>query len=174
MSVSIRRLQEDHFLDSFDCGDEPLNTYLKKYAWINQQKISIGVTYVATDQAAPKKVIGYFTLAMAAAPRDSFPKQYVRGLPAYDLPAILLGRLAVDLRFRSRGLGKALLVEAIKISSAAAGQIGCRYVIVDAYGDAVQWYQHFGFVPMETRKTISTRMCLDIRKLREAINAAVQ
>ena len=90
MGVIIRRLQEDDVVEDFDCKDEVLNNYLKKHAWTNQQKISIGVTYVLVDESAPGIVLGYFTLATSAAPRDSFPTKHVRGLPRYDLPLILL------------------------------------------------------------------------------------
>jgi hypothetical protein len=51
VAVLIRRLEEQDELDCFDCGDEPLNNYLKRHAWANQQKSLIGVTYVAVDEA---------------------------------------------------------------------------------------------------------------------------
>jgi hypothetical protein len=95
MAIVIRRLEERDEVESFDCGDEPLNGYLKRHAWPNQAKRSIGVTYVVVDESAPGSVLGYFTLAMASARRDDFPKKYVRGLPPYDLPLILIARLAV-------------------------------------------------------------------------------
>ena len=90
MGVIIRRLQEDDVVENFDSKDEVLNNYLKKHAWTNQQKVSIGVTYIVEDESAPRIVLGYFTLATSAAPRDSFPTKHVRGLPRYDLPLILL------------------------------------------------------------------------------------
>ncbi len=65
--------------------DEPLNNYLKRHAWANQSKSSIGITYVAIDDAAPAEtslsetspsiVLGNFTQAMASVPRDQFPKK---------------------------------------------------------------------------------------------------
>jgi GNAT superfamily N-acetyltransferase len=85
-------------------------------------------------------VIGYFTLATASVPRDAFPNKYVRGLPPYDLPLILLPRLAVDRRFSGKGLGHALISEAFKIALRAAGAVGCRCIITDAYRDRVDWY----------------------------------
>ena len=72
MGVIIRRLQEDDVVENFDSKDEVLNNYLKKHAWTNQQKISIGVTYVLVDESAPGIVLGYFTLATSVVPRDSF------------------------------------------------------------------------------------------------------
>src|SRR5713101_3693042 len=116
MAIVIRRLEEHDEVENFDCGDDALNNYLKRHAWTNQQKSSIGVSYVALDEDAPRTVLGYFTLAMASVPRDTFPKKYVRGLPPYDLPLILLARLAVDRRFAGRGLGHALISEALRIS----------------------------------------------------------
>ncbi len=98
MSIVIRRLEEADEVENFDCGDEPLNNYLKRHAWNNQEKSSIGVTYISVDESAPRAVLGYFTLATASVPRAAFPKKYVHGLPPYDLPLILLARLAVDSR----------------------------------------------------------------------------
>src|SRR5579884_3636292 len=165
MAVLIRRLEEQDELESFDCGDERLNNYLKRHAWSNQQRSSIGVTYVATDEAAPRSVIGYFTLATAGIPRERFPKQHVRGLPPYDLPLILLARLAVDHRFSGRGLGHALISEAFKIALRVADDVGCRCVIADAYKNRVTWYARYGFIPFEDA---TQRMFLDIRTIRRA------
>ena len=168
MATIIRRLEESDFLDGFDCGDEPLNGYLKKHAWNNQRKSSIGVTYVAVEEAAPRTVIGYFTVATASVPRDALPRRAVRGLPAYDLPMLLLARLAVDHRFRSRGLGHALLAEALRIAVTVSEQAGCRCVIVDAYPSAIAWYERYGFRPVEGGKGSQVRMYLDIRVVKAA------
>src|ERR1700728_4598334 len=145
----IRHLEEFDDVESFDCGDEPLNNYLKRHAWTNQQKSSIGVTYVAIEESAPSVVLGYFTLATSSVPRDSLPKKYVRGLPPYDLPLILLARLAGDTRFAGKGLGGALISEAFKITIRVADEVGCRCIITDAYRDQVGWYAKYGFIPIE-------------------------
>jgi predicted GNAT family N-acyltransferase len=173
LGVVIRRLQENDVVDNFDCKDEVLNNYLKKHAWTNQQKISIGVTYVAVDESAPTVVLGYFTLATSAVPRDSFPKKHVRGLPAYNLPLILLARLAVDYRFGGKGLGPQLLREAFRISIAVSEHVGCRCVITDAYRDMVSWYAKYGFIPLEggAESQITQRMFLDIRTLKATLKS---
>lgn len=54
---------------------------------------------------------------MASVPREAFLKEYVRGWPLYDLPLVLLARLAVDRRFAGRGLGQALISEALRLSA---------------------------------------------------------
>ena len=74
MAVVIRRLEEQDNVESFDCGDEPLNNFLKRHAWANQQKSSIGVTCLAVDEAAPFSVIGYFALATSSVATGRLPK----------------------------------------------------------------------------------------------------
>jgi GNAT superfamily N-acetyltransferase len=174
LGVIVRRLEEDDVVENFDCKDEALNNFLKKHAWSNQQKISIGVTYVVVDQSASKTVLGYFTyfaLATSAIPRDSFPKKHVRGLAAYDLPLILLARLAVDHRFEGKGLGRLLLREAFRISVSVSEQVGCRCIITDAYRHKVAWYAKYGFIPLEGsgEDKPTQRMFLDIRTLKAAL-----
>lgn len=165
-----RRLAESDEVENFDCGDEALNNYLKRHAWNNQAKMSIGVTYVAVNEAAPRTVLGYFTLAMASIPRAAFPKKHVRGLPAYGLPLILLARLAVDRRFAGHGLGHALISEAFRISLGVAEEVGCRCMITDAYPERMSWYARYGFVPVEgAAEGGPRRMFLDLRTVRAAV-----
>src|ERR1035441_6728269 len=172
MAVTIRRLEESDEVENFDCGDEPLNNYLKRHAWTNQQKISIGVTHVAVDESAPHSVLGYFTLATSSVPRDRLPKKYVRGLPPYDLPLILLARLAVDKRFSGRGLGHAMIAEALKITLRVADEVGCRCIITDAYPDKAGWYARYGFLPIEGGAATSPqKMFLDVRTIRRALSS---
>jgi GNAT superfamily N-acetyltransferase len=170
MTIVIRRLEEHDEAEHFDCGDDALNNYLKRHAWNNQEKSSIGVSYAAVDEGAPQTLLSYFTLAMASVPRDAFPKKYVRGLPRYPLPLVLLARLAVDRRFAGRGLGHALISEALRISLRVADEVGCRCIITDAYRDRVNWYARYGFVPIEgAAKNGPQRMFLDMRTVRAAL-----
>jgi GNAT superfamily N-acetyltransferase len=170
MGIVIRRLEEHDEVENFDCSDDALNNYLKRHAWTNQQKSSIGVSYVALDEEAPRTVLGYFTQAMSSVPRDASPKKYVRGLPPYDLPLILLARLAVDRRFARRGLGHVLISEALRISLRVADEVGCRCVVTDAYRDRVSWYARYGFVLIEGgAPTGPQRMFLDLRTIRAAL-----
>ena len=170
MAITIRRLEQQDEVENFDCGDGPLNNYLRRHAWNNQEKSSIGVTYVAVDEGAPRAALGYFTLAMASVPCDAFPKKYVRGLPPYDLPLILLARLAVDGRFAGRGLGHALISEAFRICLRVADEVGCRCIITDAYRNRAGWYAKYGFVAIEgTPESGPQRMFLDIRTVRAAL-----
>lgn len=173
MAIVVRKLEEDDEIEHFDCGDEPLNNYLKRHAWTNQQKTAIGVTYVAVDQSAARALLGYFTLAASSLPRERFPKKFVRGLPPYDLPLLLLARLAVDRRFQGRGLGHVLKSEALKMAMRIAGGIGCRAVITDAYRDRIGWYARYGFQPLgEATAGGTQKMFLDVRTIGAAYERA--
>ena len=102
--------------------------------------------------------------------RESFPKNYVRGLPPYDLPLVLLARLAVDRRFTGKGLGHALISEAFKIALRVADDVGCRCIITDAYRNRVDWYARYGFVALEgVSESGPQRMFLDMRTIRMAL-----
>lgn len=169
MAVVIRRLEESDQVEHFDCGDGPLNNYLQRHAWVNQQRCSIGVTYAAFDETVPRVVIGYFTLATASVPRAAFPQKYVRRLPPYDLPLILLARLSTDRRFSGKGLGHALISEAFHVALRVADDVGCRAIITDAYREQVGWYARYGFVGLEgSVEGRPQRMYLDVRTLRMA------
>jgi GNAT superfamily N-acetyltransferase len=173
LAIVVRKLEECDEIAHFDCGDEPLNNYLRRHAWTNQQKTAIGVTYVAVEQCAPGAVLGYFTLAASSLARERFPKRFVRGLPHYDLPLLLLARLAVDRRFQERGLGHVLISEALKIAMHIADEIGCRCIITDAYRDKTGWYARYGFHFLSEAAAGSTqKMFLDVRTIRAAYERA--
>ncbi len=107
---------------------------------------------------------------MSGVPRDAFPKKYVRGLPPYELPLILLARLAVDRRFAGRELGHALISEALRISLRVADEVGCRCIITDGYRNRVSWCARYGFVPIKGgAATGPQRMFLDVRTIRAAL-----
>lgn len=97
----------------------------------------------------PHQVVGYFTLSALAITREELPSRVGRGGPAL-VPAIILGRLAVDRTVQGTGLGSILLIDALTRSLAAtdAGP-GARLVVVDALDrSAQQFYEHFGFRPL--------------------------
>ncbi len=164
MAIVIRRLEEHDEVENFDCGDDALNNYLKLHAWTNQQKNSIGVSYVALDEAAPRTVLSYFTIAMASVPRDVFPKKYVREAAPLRCAADPPGAASHGSAIRGRGLGHTLISEALRISLRVADQVGCRCVSTEVYRDRVFWYARYGFVPIEgTAATGPQRMFLDMR-----------
>ena len=99
-------IEKKYKKDSFDCGYPVLNEYLKKYARQNHEK-GIAKTFVTFRESGGIKVDGYYTLSASIIEYESFPESYQKKMPAYPIPATLIGKLAVDkecegTRFRGR------------------------------------------------------------------------
>ena len=140
----IEKLRLDHQLDSFDCGKEELNRFLKRNAWTNQQANS-AQTYVAAHELV---VIGYYSLAAGAVAYESASERVKKGLARHPIPVILLARLAVDVTCQGQGIGPALLKDALRRTAQAADTIGARALLVHAKdADAKSFYEHFNFEP---------------------------
>ncbi len=141
---SIEKLRRDHLVDGFDCGKDQLNGFLKRHAWNNQQANSAQTYVLAKDLA----VFGYYSLAAGSITHDEATERVSRGLARYPIPVILLARLAVDRRLQGKGIGPALLKDALRRASSAADIIGARAIVVHAKDDnAKGFYSHFGFDP---------------------------
>ncbi len=135
-------LEQTHDLTAFDCGSSPLNDYLQKHAWANHRG-QAARTYVA---ARGNRVVGYYTLAAGSVRREDTPPRVAKGLGNYPVPIILLARLAVDRNEQGKGLGAALLKDAILRAAQAADIVGCRALLVHAKDQAAQtFYRRFGF-----------------------------
>ena len=118
-------LDGHHHLDAFDCGVAPLNDYLKKYALANQQNRSAR-TYVALRGLI---VVGYYTIANGSVGRSETHPRVSQGLANHPVPITLLARLAVDNSEESKGLGQALLKDAILRAVQASEIVTSRAIL---------------------------------------------
>lgn len=109
-------------------------------------KRNIAITYVLTESGFDD-VIGYYTLSSANIELKNLSEQEIKKLPRYPLlPATLIGRLAVDIKYQKKRIGELLLVHALKTSLETSKKIASVAVIVDAKNDtAAEFYKHFGF-----------------------------
>lgn len=131
----------------FDCGELSLNSYLEERALANHAS-GAARCYVCLDDAG--RVIGYYTLSAIAIERARLPGRARPNSPD-PVPAVLLGRLAVDRSHRGQGVGRGLLRDAIGSTLVAAQRIGVRLLIVHAVDEsAADWYAQFGFRPSPT------------------------
>jgi len=141
---TIEKLRREHELDSFDCGKEDLNRFLKRHAWNSQQAHS-AQTYVLAQELA---VVGYYSLAAGSVTHEEATKRAKKGLARHPIPVILLARLAVDVSLQGKKIGPALLKNALLRAASAADTIGARAVLVHAKDDdAKGFYEHFDFEP---------------------------
>lgn len=158
---AIQKLERAHAVESFDCGSEALNRYIIRFALTNQSSGS-AQTYVAT---LGEKVIGYYSLAVGAVAHAEAPPRIVKGLAHHPVPVMLLARLAVDNAAKGKGLGAALLLDALARILQAADIAGIRAVIVHAKDDnARRFYAHFDVDPSPTDPYHLYLLIKDLRK----------
>ncbi|BAZ17126.1 acetyltransferase, GNAT family protein [Calothrix sp. NIES-4071] len=135
--------------EEFDCGNLELNDYLKKYAKQNDEK-GIAKTFVAVPQFGLKTVLGYYSTSMAEIKRESLPKSYTKKLPRYPLPAMRIGKLAVDKSMQGRGLGRELLMQCFRSAVKFSSEIGLFSITVDAIDEqAKAFYLKYNFIPFD-------------------------
>jgi GNAT superfamily N-acetyltransferase len=146
MSVKIELLNSSLNKQDFSCGKDMLDNYLHTQA-SQDVKRKLCVVFAMSEESAIK---GYYTLSNASIPAELMPEAIKKKMPgSYKaLPVTLLGRLAVDARFKGQGLGGILLIDTLKRSFSVAGEsLGSIGVVVDPLDeDAVAFYQKFGFI----------------------------
>ena len=145
----IEPLGKHHARAVFDCEVDALNRYVREQARQDTTK-KIAATFVLTGDT-PSTIAGYYTLSSTNIHVGELPENIAQKLPRYPLmPATLIGRLAVDKKYKNKGYGELLLVDALKRSLNATKQIGSIAVIVDAKDDSSKaFYTHFQFIPLE-------------------------
>ena len=140
-------LAADYQLDDFACGVDSLDDWLKRRAYPNQVN-GASRTYVVTEG---KRVVGYYCLASGALELTDTPTSIRRNMPD-PVPVAILGRLAVDKSSQGRGLGAALLQDAVVRTAQAGGILGIRGLLVHALSiEAKAFYEHHGFVASPTQ-----------------------
>lgn len=143
--IRIEPLAASHDRTAFACGIDVLDRYLRTQASQDVEK-RVAAAFVLTEPPA-RVVLGFYTLAAASILLRELPATLARRLPKYpQVPATLLGRLAIDQRVRGRGYGELLLLDALARSFTASTTIGAAAVIVDAKDDAAhRFYTRYGF-----------------------------
>ncbi|MFM0515504.1 GNAT family N-acetyltransferase [Paraburkholderia sp. RL17-373-BIF-A] len=141
-SFHVAALDGAHAREAFDSGVDALDRYLRQQATQDQRR-RVSSCFVALDG---ERIAGYYTLASASVALGDLPQLVAQRLPRYPtIPAVRMGRLAVDLAYRGRGLGAALLADAL--DRVLRADIAAWALLVDAKDDAaVAFYQHHGFV----------------------------
>jgi len=159
---TVEKLRPDHVLEGFDCGKEPLNRFLIRNALQNQQA-NASQTYVliTTD-----RVIGYHTLVVGEVAFAAAPERLTKGLARHSVPIMLLARLAVSWACQGRGIGQALLKDALLRTLQAADIAGIRAFAVHAKDDEARaFYGHFDFIESPSDPMHLFLLLKDVRAL---------
>lgn len=147
-TYAIETLGDEHERTAFNSGVEALDLYLARQATQDIRR-RVSACFVAVPTGA-KKVAGYYTISASSIPLPEIAAATAKKLPRYPLvPAVRIGRLAVDEGHRRKGLGAALLVDGI--TRAFRAEIPAFAVVVDAKDDAaLTFYRHHGFIAFES------------------------
>ena len=143
----IEVLSQAHDKKGFSCGNQALDHYLQHQAGQDLRR-HVAATFVLREKNS-LIVAGYHALAATSIELGRLPLEISKKLPRYPLlPATLLGRLAVDEKYQGKGLGRLLLINALKRSLKLSKEIAAMAVVVDAIDQkAIQFYQYYGFIP---------------------------
>jgi GNAT superfamily N-acetyltransferase len=140
----VRKLTGNDCVDAFDCGHLALNQFLQRFALVNQ-KVNCAQTYVCCHGDA---VVGFYSLAVGSVDPASAPTRVMKGLARQPVPVMILARLAVDAAHQRKGLGQALLKDALLRTAQAADIAGIRCLLAHANDDAArQCYEGWEFEP---------------------------
>lgn len=143
MPFCIEKLRRDHHVDGFDCGKEPLNRFLIRFALTSQLSNS-SRTYLALADGV---VVGFYTLVFGDVRYDDAPERLRKGVARHPIPLMILARLAVSRPWAGKGLGSGLLKDAMLRTLEAAEIAGLRAFAVHAKDDEAQaFYKRFDFI----------------------------
>ncbi|MDT8843987.1 GNAT family N-acetyltransferase [Paraburkholderia fungorum] len=150
---------------TFRSGVEPLDRYFHQQVSQDARRC-VSSCFVALDG---DRIAGYYTLASASVALSGLPAELGRKLPRYpSVPAVRMGRLAVDADYRGRGLGAALLADAL--ARVIRAEIAAWALVVDAKDEgAAAFYRHHGFVAFAD---MPLTLFLPIASARAAFGAA--
>ena len=146
MTYVTTLLATTHEKAKFTCGKVMLDNYIQKQAK-QDIKAKVSVCFVLSDD--DKEIKGYYTLSNGSIPRSQLPESIIKQLPKYkDLPITLLGRLAIDNKFKRQKLGTLILLDALKRScDISSSSVASMAVIVDPIDqEATDFYTKFGFI----------------------------
>lgn len=157
---TVRKLLSTDLTDAFDCGNAALNQFLQRYALVNQ-KANSAQTYVCCED---QDVVGFYSLTVGSIDPEAAPPRVTKGLARHPVPVMILARLAVDKAHQRKGLGQALLKDALLRTAQAADIAGIRCLLVHAKDDtAKQWYEGWEF---ETSPTDPYHLFLMLKDLK--------
>ena len=140
-------ISKRHDREAFDCGEEALNEFLRRYARKSHERGGAKTFLALSD--ADKSVLGFYSLSPASVDYARTPEIVRRGLARHDVPGFRLARLAVDGRFQGKGLGGQLLLAAGRRCLLAAAEVGGVVLVIDAKNERVAaWYASYGAVAL--------------------------
>lgn len=128
----------------FSCGEPALDAYLRKQAGQDMRR-GFATVIAARQKTDPQKIVGFYTLSAASILLTSLPCETARKMPRYpSVPAIRLGRLAVDASKQGQHIGSLLVLDALR--RACRNELAWAIFLVDAKNErSAIFYENFLF-----------------------------
>ena len=144
----VIQIDQSHDRSAFNSGSESLDCYFRQRV---TQDVRRRVTACFVAISADGHIAGYYTLASASGFLGDLPEKLIKKLPRYpSVPAVRMGRLAVDQAFRGQGLGGAMLADALM--RVVRSEIAAYALVVDAKDNtAANFYRHHGFIEIANK-----------------------
>ncbi|MCW2941412.1 MAG: N-acetyltransferase [Actinomycetia bacterium] len=166
----VEALSKTHALAGFDCGSTAQSTWLTAHALQAHQSGSSRV-YVVTDTDDERhRVVGYYALAAGSVASAQAPQRLAQGAGRYNQPVVILTRLGVDLSTQGAGLGRALVVDALRRVAAAGEVIGVRAVLIHCENDNARDF-YLRLAKFDSSPTDPMHLFLLMKDLRKAISS---
>ena len=174
----IRRLKNGEKINSFNCGDDDLNDFILNESH-HYQKALLSVTYVY-EHIDNGEIIGYFSLANDRVSLTDFENKtefnrfrksrFVNEKRIKSYPAVKICRLGIKKDYHGKGIGSILLYF-IKSYFLEENKTGCRFITVDAYNDAIPFYQNndFQHLKKEESDTVTRLLYYDLNDIVDEI-----
>jgi GNAT superfamily N-acetyltransferase len=161
-------LARSHVLAGFDCGSPAQSAWLTTHAAQAHQSGSSRV-YVVTDAEGGRRVLGYYALAAGSVAPAQAPARLAKGGGRYHQPVVILTRLGVDLAAQGAGLGRALVVDALRRVAVAAETIGVRALLIHCENDSARDF-YLRLAKFDPSPTDPMHLFLLMKDLRKALH----
>jgi GNAT superfamily N-acetyltransferase len=165
----VEQLSQAHDVASFDCGLDAETLWLRRNA-VQAESAGTSRTYVVR-RLEDNRVVGYYALATGSVMPTAAPLRLLKGAGQYDQPVILLTRMGVDISEQGRGLGRALLVDAMRTIASIAERVGVRALLIHAENDDARAF-YMRMADFEQSPTDPLHLVLLTKDLRKALPPA--
>jgi GNAT superfamily N-acetyltransferase len=165
----VEPLAAHHRTTGFDCGSHPQSDWLIEHA-LQAHRSGGSRVYVVCDEdpERDRPVVGYYALAAGSIAPSAAPDRLLRGAGRYHQPVVILTRLGVDTRLQGAGLGRALVVDALRRVAAASETIGVRALLIHCESDSARQF-YLGLAQFEQSPSDPMHLVLLMKDLRRAL-----
>lgn len=164
-------LARPHVVTGFDCGSAAQSEWLARHALQAHQSGTSRVYVVTGDADEERRVLGYYALAAGSVAPAVAPHRLAQGAGRYQQPVVILTRLGVDLSCQGLGLGRALVVDALRRVAAASEVIGVRALLIHCENDTARDF-YLRLAKFDASPTDPLHLFLLMKDLRKALDGS--